>query len=423
MKKAILFFFLCLFAGSATQAHAVSEAAVLFLLIQPSVRANGMAGTSVATSDHGALSAAFNPAHVGLATFERAIHVEFYPSKTNWLPQLNIDGLTFDAKSVLLGYNLRKLNKHLPFSIGFGYSRIELNLGTQIFTDENGPDPLRTFDSSESVDIWTVGVGLDYLVRIGFGFNFKNIDSNLAALGATGELESNSASTTAHGFGLIVQLPIIEMISTLRSRETKPGKNVRPFFVPAFGFSKGNVGDKIVFGSALQADPLPRVARMGIRFHTGLTYTGATAELRVVSFEWSSEAEDLLVSRMPDGSFRYDSGTGAIGFFDNVVKGNANQEIITRQGWELNLGDVFTYSQGSYEDPGGSVFYDTHGFGVSFTGALRLAGLLGPAVTQNAILGFISRHLDLEYHHSSFDAQRANPLANTSFNGLRISFF
>ena len=53
-------------------ARSQSEAALLFLLSQPSLRANGMAGTSVASAEHDPLSVSFNPAHLGLATLNRS---------------------------------------------------------------------------------------------------------------------------------------------------------------------------------------------------------------------------------------------------------------------------------------------------------------------------------------------------------------
>lgn len=194
MRKLLILLLLCNLTGFAAKANAVSEAAALFLLIQPSVRANGMAGTSVASLNHGALSIAFNPAHIGIAAFERSVNLEFYPSKTNWLPQFNI-------------------------------------------------------------------------------------------------------------------------------------------------------------------------------------------------------------------------------------KGNSTQNIITRQGWELNILDIFTYRQGNYEDPDGSVFYDTAGFGLSFIGTLRFARFLNPEIMDNPILRFLSNHTDIEYNHSSFDANSATPLANTTFNAIKVSFF
>ena len=137
MKK---IFALALIFNSAAIIHyasAQSEAALLFLLIQPSLRANGMAGTSVASAEHDALSIAFNPAHLGLATLNRTFQFEFYPSKTNWLPGFNIDGLNFDAKSFLIGYKF-KIKDRIPASIGAGYTKIFINHGTQNITGEMG---------------------------------------------------------------------------------------------------------------------------------------------------------------------------------------------------------------------------------------------------------------------------------------------
>jgi len=309
-------------------AKSQSEAAVLFLLIQPSLRANGMAGTSVASAEHDPLSVAFNPAHIGLAALNRPFQFEFYPSKTNWLPQFNIDGLNFDAKSFLIGYKF-KIHNRIPASIGAGYTRFFLNLGTQNITSETSPEIIGVFQSSEHADIFSLGMGADFGVKIGLGFNYKKIDSNLApAIGPEG---AGQASVNAYDIGLIAHLPLLETFSKLAHRNTKISERFRPFLLPGFGYSRSNVGGKVTYINAAQADPLPRVARMAVSVETGLLYTDKDVNWRLFVFEWSSEAEDLLVRRSSDGSFTYKGWLGDIGFFDNVIKGNSKNNIVIKR--------------------------------------------------------------------------------------------
>jgi len=420
MKKLLLILLILLTADS--QVKAVSEAAVLFLLIQPSLRANGMAGASVATSQHSPLSVSFNPAHVGFSGFERSVNLEFYPSKTNWLPGLNIDGLTYDAKALVVGYDLRRVHQKLPISIGFAYTKVNINLGEQIITDETGPDPIATFNSSENVDVWSVGVAIDYYIKAGLGLNFKNIESNLAPLSPGLEIGTGSATANAHDFGILVQLPIIEIVSKLTKNPYTIGNNFQPFVVPGFGFSKSNIGDEITYVDAAQADPLPRVARMGVSLYTGIAYRNENTHLRIFSFEWSSEAEDLLVKRDESGRITYEGGVGEIDFMENVLKSNANANVINSRGWELSVLNIISIRQGRYKDPGGKVFYDTSGFGISFINILRLAGLLNADLIENTFFDFISDHVDIQYDHSSL-AQAGTLLDDTTFKGLTIRLF
>ncbi len=241
-------------------ASSQSEAAVLFLLIQPSLRANGMAGASVASAEHDPLSVAFNPAHVGLAAMNRSFQIEYYPSKTNWLPGFNIDGLNFNAKSFLVGYKF-KINNRIPASIGAGYTRVFINLGTQNITDETN-EIIGSFQSSEHADIFSLGMGADFGVKIGLGFNYKRIDSNLApAIGLEGV---GRANINAYDIGLIAHLPLLETFSKLTHRNTKINERFRPFLLTGLGYSRSNMGGKIIYINAAQADPLPRVARMAV---------------------------------------------------------------------------------------------------------------------------------------------------------------
>ena len=135
-----------------------------------------------------------------------------------------------------------------------------------------------------------------------------------------------------------------------------------------------------------------------------------------------SEAEDLLVNRTPDGTISYDTFS-KIGFFDNVLSGNATSQVITSGGWEINLGEIFSLSSGDYKDIDGNVIYGTEGFGINFTGFVRLIALFDPTVLDSDVFKFIHDKIDFEYYHAEIDNNGANPVSGTSFNGLRISLF
>lgn len=402
-------------------AGAQSEAAVLFLLIQPSLRANGMAGASVASAKHDPLSVAFNPAHVGLATLNRPFQFEYYPSKTNWLPGLNIDGLNFDAKSFLVGYKF-KVNDQIPFSIGVGYTRVFINLGTQNITGETSPEIIGVFQSSERADIFSFGMGADFGVKVGFGFNYKKIDSNLGS-GVGPEIGDGQATVNAYDIGLIAHLPLLETFSKLTHRDTKINERFQPFLLPGFGYSRSNVGGNVIYIDAAQADPLPRVARMAVSIETGLLYSDGDVDWRLFAFEWSSEAEDLLVRRSPDGSFTYKGWLGDIGFFDNVIKGNSKNNIVIKRGWELNLLEFISLQHGRYEDQSGNVFYDADGFALESSGLLKYIFFLHPKLKSNPAFSFLAQHLNIQYNSSIFSAQPGHPLDGTKFKGVRVSFF
>lgn len=126
MKKNFAFFLILIFCGQAT-AQKPGESGVLFLLIQPSVRANGMGGTSVVSAENGDLAVAFNPAHAGMLADKYSFDFEFYPTKTKWLPQL-ASNLRYDAKSIRLSY------AGLLGDIDFGRNVILGKSGSKIIT-------------------------------------------------------------------------------------------------------------------------------------------------------------------------------------------------------------------------------------------------------------------------------------------------
>ncbi len=113
---------------------------------------------------------------------------------------------------------------------------------------------------------------------------------------------------------------------------------------------------KIIYINAAQADPLPRVARMAVSVNTGISYSNEEINFRLVDFEWSSEALELLVNRSPSGSITYDSWFSKIGLFDNVFTGNSKPGIEVSRGWELNILELISLRRGRHEDPGGAVF-------------------------------------------------------------------
>jgi len=402
------------------QVQAVAEAAVLFLLIQPSVRANGMAGTSVAASGGSLLAVAFNPAHIGFHAFKQEAAVEFYPTKTKWLPGIGRKGLTYDAYSFMIGTELKEWLR-IPMRVGAGYSRIRINLGRQTITGESSPEPIGFFDAWEMADVWSLGIGLDSVVKVGLGLNIKHIDSKLAPTAVEGRSDIISpASANVLDLGFLFHWPVLKTFSN-RDKPIRFGNHWRPFLVPGFGLSIGNIGGEITYVKGQQADKLPRVARMGVRLKTGMAYEKQNVRQQIVSFEWSSEAEDLLVKRTGLNT-EYEGGLGEINFFDHVIAGNGDENVITRRGWEVNLLGVFSYRQGRYKDVAGQVYYDASGFGLNFTGLIRALSFVHAPARQNGVWRFVSEHMDVEYYSSELDAD-TGVLDGTSYNGLRVALF
>jgi hypothetical protein len=187
-------------------------------------------------------------------------------------------------------------------------------MGEQNIYGPNGPEPIGTFKSWEEYKGTTISISLDFLIRISFGYTSMSIRS---------------------------VLPPMEMQST-----SYPGVE--------------------------QTDPLPRNLSLGINLNAGLVYKTEKGGFSLFSFNWAREVEDLLIRRLPDGTTEYVSGLHDIRFFRNVIRGKANNKVISKRGYELGFYDFYFVRMGKYEDFEGVVVYDTEGYGINYLQPVKI---------------------------------------------------
>lgn len=398
--------------------YAVSEAAVLFLLISPSPQANGMGETygNIASTDP--MASINNPAYLGY--YSQKHNFGFSYSKTDWLPGL-VDDMDYSCYSLNFGYSL----KNIPISFGLGYYRIFLDSGEQVWTGESG-EPLSTFNSWDKANILSVSILLDYYIRASVGFSYKFIESVLAPdwIDVAEEKGNGKASANAHDFGIAIQVPLFEIISKVTGSSFYIFPKVKPYLESGFSYSVNNIGDKIIYGDASQSDPLPRSVYTGININTGLKLSLNKNIFNIISFKSAREANDLLLERYMDtegiNQTRYFSGFNDINFIDNIILGKANSDIITNKGWELSIGDIFFIREGYYEDIEGRVIFDTNGFGINFVQPIRLLLGLTNQIIKNEFLNKVVYNIDIEYNHSEYDCEFGHPLSDTNFDGVTL---
>jgi hypothetical protein len=392
-------------------AYSQGESALPFLLISPSPEANGMAGTSVAVKRTDPLGAVFSPAQVGLASLTTGVNGSFYPSKTEWLPQYNLSDLNYNAWAVQGGVRLNDF-LDLPVRVGLGlaYHRVDLNLGKFSVTNSSGPEVIGTFDSYENASGLTFGVGFEYLLRAGFGYTFRSISSHLSPIGTEMEHGTGIAEVPSKDYGGYVLLPVVELLEAVTNNVAKSNTGLRAFADLSLGFAINNIGDKVVYVDAAQADPLPRTARAGVGVAAGARYEG----WELVGATWSREGEDLLVVRHNDGTWEYQSGFGDLDFGSNVVAGHSSGNVGLRTGWQLQLGEFFTYRQGTYTQR--YVDYEMSGMTFQLSGVLKAVTLaFGRDVPS--WLPFARDHVDVLYHQSEYDG---GSLDDTQFKALTL---
>jgi len=379
-----------------------------------------MGGTSASQPTRDALAPISNPGQLGYFTLDNIFSASTYTPRTAWLPQYNIDGLTYGTKAVNIGYNVRDLFS-LPFSLsaGVGYSEVRIDMGTFTLTNSSGPTPIGTFNSNETSESICAAVGVEYYAKIGVGLNFKRIASNLSP--TVTEQGDGGGPGTAHAsatdIGVLIDLPVARVASQLAGTSIDIAPNIAPFLDLSFGYVKANVGDKVVYDDEAQADPLPRTAIAGLGVEFGVSSHAGPSEWKLASFRLARQADDLLIVRYASGSSNYQSGLGDLKFVDNVILGKANDKATLRKGWQVGVAEFLYIRGGSVNGPG--LVYSTSGYSICLGGLLTLVGFVSPSLGKESWLGFVGDHFDIQYHSCEYGST-TSPISGTSSAALNL---
>lgn len=417
-KRSALLLSLLVFGAAAVNClHAQGESAVPFILITSSVDGNGMAGISATVPSEVATAPIANPGQLGLFSLEHLFSASVYPSKTAWLPEFNLKDLTYNTIGFSAGYNLQNLVS-LPFSvsIGLGYSRIDLNLGRFTVTGPGSPSAIQTVESFESSDQFSIGLGLEYIVQVGLGFNTKRIVSKLSPIGTEAEAGSGEARVWASDFGILLRAPMVDVASAIAGAPIEILPRLEPLVDLSFGYVDGNEGKEVRYVDVLMADPLPRKALLGVGLELGAALRVRDSRWRLVSFTLAREAEDLLIVRKSDGSFTYQTGMGDLSFIENVIEGKLNAKATVRKGWQVQAGEFLFVREGRVSMPG--LRYSTRGFGIHLNGLFKLLDIALPEA-QEGWIRHVADHFDLQLSTSSY-GDTTSPIDGTTFTQLTV---
>ena len=402
---------------------AQGETAVPFLLFEANPDANGWGGVSTAVVSDNPAATIANPAQLGMFSLDHFFSASTYVPKTEWSPENDQNDITYNVSAVSAGVNLQTMfGLALPISIGVGYSRVYFDMGNFVRTGSGSPQPIGFFNAHESSESFCLGLGMDYFVRIGVGMNFKSIVSTLSPIGTEQEAGSGTARGSATDFGVLAQIPVMEILSRATGSSYILVSTVEPLFDINFGYTHNNVGEKMSYIDAAQSDPLPRNATVGLSMEMGVVMPVNNQPWKILTFTLAREAQDLLIIRKPDGVIEYQSGLGDISFFKHVIRGELydNDRVDLRKGWQVNFGEVVSVRGGSFsESPNfGNRNYVTSGFGIRAAGFLKLLVAMNPETQLPDALLFISNHVDLIYDHAAYTT--SGPLGETTFNALGV---
>jgi len=387
---------------------------------------SGMGEASVGFPNDDPLAPTVNPAQLGLQS--QSSFFSYGNNSEPWLPQFHVVDLRYESVAFNAGINLKTIfpEKELPISIGIGYSKVKLNLGTFVRTTEQGPAPIETFDAWEKSDQYMAAVGADYWVRASLGISYKHVVSHLGYIGMDSGSTYHDGIANLLDYGFLLQVPIVDILSRIRGEQIQLLPGLAPSFDWSIGISRNNSGQETIsYIDPAQGDPLPRLARVGMSVNGGVTYRGDAAEIKVVSFAWTLETEDLLVkyagSSMP--RYRYQSGLGDIDIFDEVLLGHGNRNTEKKKGWEVGMYEFYYVRGGSFEeDPmNGNRNFETRGWSVSSVGATKIFRALFGEQTGGTILNFVLNNIDIRYSESTIDVTEvSSPLYGMKFRSLSL---
>lgn len=308
-----------LFSVGVGNLFAQGEAAGEFLLIAPGARAGGMGEANVAIAND-ASAAYWNPA--GLANIEKR---EFTIMHASWLPQFNLGDLYYDYASYV----------HPWQGLGtFGLSAIYLSLGEQVRTGERG-DELGRFSSYNLAIAGSYGTKLNE--RLSIGMSLKYIYLKLADFGAGEEKGKGNGYSLAADFGVLYKLPWISRMSV--------------------GANLSNMGPKIAFIDAAQADPIPT------NLKAGLAYKLLDGEYNQLTLCW--DVNKLLVVKHEDGTS--DSFYKAIFSSWTDSKQRTIKRLSSSIGAEYWYNHIFALRTGYFYEDIGKRRFLTFGGGLRFS--------------------------------------------------------
>lgn len=327
----------------AMQIHAQGESAVPFLLIAPNSRASGIGESGTGTVDDAA-AIFWNP---GALAFLDGQEVSI--THANWLPQFQQSDLFYDY------LNYRASIEEIGGTLGA--SLTYLNLGKFARTLSSGPDVVDEFKAFEFAA--TLGYATKAFDDLGLGLNLRVIHSSLSPIGTEQEQGAGKATTVSVDLAMMyrpqqLDLPLFGEV----------GKKL------SMGFNLSNLGPKVTYIDADQADPLPTNIRVGMGYKL--------FEDEFNSLQYSLDFSRLLVRRRADGSSDdfYKAIFSAWGDGSGLRKVNISTGLEYWYGAPRLIALRIGYF---YEDPsfgnrkfltfGAGIRYDIYGFDFSYISA------------------------------------------------------
>lgn len=400
MKTTVLLLSIFSFLVFTNKSFSQGEAAVPFLTLQPSpsLRAMGQTGTALPTEDpYGFI---WNPAQLGYTSQKNNFSFMFYPAKMKWALSnyfnTELNGLAFN-----LGYNLKELIK-FPLSIGIGYSKFKM------ISDAN-----TSFESQDYYHAYSVGIGIDYSVQFNAGFTLKSITSILSSGPVGQQFGQGKAEPNVIDIGLLINVPVLKLMDDNMHVALENDLQIKPDFNFSIGYSKSNIGDEVYYLEPSQADPLPRMDRIGYGISTGFDLLDDNFQMKMINFSLTVEADDILITKDSTG-WDYQSTLSDLKFWKNIINIVGTEEIVSHIGLKFDLFETISFSTGHLSGRGFTDnVQETDGYELRTKGIFKLWALWAKV----PITDFLRDHIDIRYYNTNYFA---DDWRETKMTGLAL---
>ncbi len=328
-----------------------------FLLLSPSVKANGMGQAGMTLTDANAYY--FNPANLGLASAENNFSVSFYP--VNSKSSNNVGLFNFSLAIPIL----HTKSKSSDYYIRGGYYFTKL---TAEGLDE------RTYDQG-TID----GTGRT--------FNWNDISHNFViSLTRTGTIDFAfgvtakylSQSTIEYTTGGVA----FDVGGTIRYRiESSSDNNMTTYINPLFSFAVRNFGPSMTFIN--NSYPLPKILSTGFSFETGFRK------------QFSNKKKANIYNFIP--------------VFD--IEKHRDDYTVYKYGLDMSLYEIINLRIGKINRNGTSVSESTYGFTFSTfrLGKFRMLVSDKSSTSTGGLLGLLYNKLNVEYNFAQYDNNYLEP--------------
>jgi hypothetical protein len=357
---------------------AQGEAAVPFLLLNPSPSLSAMGATGTALPTEDPFGFLWNPAQLGYTSQTNNLSFIFYPSKVDWVPAFH-SGIESKAIALNVGYNFKDFIG-FPLSFGFGYSNTEFDYSY--------------YGAKDYYNAYSIGLGVDYYVQLSTGYTIKNVTSIISFL--EGGESDVSAKETVNDFGILLNVPVIKLIDNNMQLQLDENLYTKPSFNFSLGYSKSNIGDEISYIDAAQSEPLPRMERLGYGINTGFDLVSDNFRINAINLSFTVEADDILVTRASTGS-EYQSTLSDLNFWKNIVQIEGDENIVSHAGIKLEFVESFSYYSGHFSGRGFNQG-ETNGYEIRAKGLFKLWALWA----KDPITDFLRDHIDIRYYSADY---------------------